>query len=160
MSHNRAFFAPLFIVSLAAASFGLAGQAFAHAHLKSETPAANSTVASPEQLILKFSEGLEIKFTTVKVTGPDGKAAATSAPSLDPSDNTQSAVDYSQLVPMTDAIETNLGRKPEQLSAGSGYCSETNLEALESRHNRCLCGDRPSQGRGCRHGQRRGRQRN
>jgi hypothetical protein len=49
-------------------------------------------------------------------------------------DVTQSAVDYSQLVPMTDAIETNLGRKPEQLSADSGYCSETNLEALESRH--------------------------
>jgi hypothetical protein len=48
-------------------------------------------------------------------------------------DVTQSAVDYSQLVPMTDAIETNLGRKPEQLSADSGYCSETNLEALESR---------------------------
>jgi hypothetical protein len=25
---------------------------------------------------------------------------------------------------MTDAIETNLGRKPEQLSADAGYCSE------------------------------------
>ena len=34
---------------------------------------------------------------------------------------------------MTDVIETNLGRKPEQLSADSGYCSETNLEVLESR---------------------------
>jgi hypothetical protein len=38
-----------------------------------------------------------------------------------------------QLVPMTDAIETNLGRKPEQLSADAGYCLEANLEALESR---------------------------
>src|SRR5437016_4445430 len=46
---------------------------------------------------------------------------------------TQSAVDCAQLVPMTDAIETNLGRKPEQLSADAGYCSEANLEALESR---------------------------
>ena len=88
MSISRTLSAPLFILSLAAASCGLAGQAFAHANLKVETPAANSTVASPEQLILKFSEGLEIKFTTVKVTGPDGKAAATGAPSLDPSDNT------------------------------------------------------------------------
>src|SRR5438128_600385 len=34
---------------------------------------------------------------------------------------------------MTDAIETNLGRKPEQLSADAGYCSEANLEALEER---------------------------
>src|SRR5271166_4691533 len=48
-------------------------------------------------------------------------------------DVTQSAVDSGQLVPMTDAIETNLGRKPEQLSADAGYCSEANLEALENR---------------------------
>ena len=48
-------------------------------------------------------------------------------------DVTQSAVDCAQLVPMTDAIETNLGRKPEQLSADAGYCSEANLEALEGR---------------------------
>ena len=34
---------------------------------------------------------------------------------------------------MTDAIETNLGRKPEQLSADSGYCSDANIEALETR---------------------------
>jgi hypothetical protein len=34
---------------------------------------------------------------------------------------------------MTDAIETNLGRKPEQLSADAGYCSEANLEGLEKR---------------------------
>lgn len=48
-------------------------------------------------------------------------------------DVTQSAVDCSQLVPMIDAIETNLGRKPAQLSADSGYCSEANLAALEAR---------------------------
>jgi transposase len=48
-------------------------------------------------------------------------------------DVTQSAVDCGQLVPMIDAIETNLGRKPEQLSADAGYCSEANLEALENR---------------------------
>jgi transposase len=48
-------------------------------------------------------------------------------------DVTQSAVDCAQLVPMTDAIKTNLGRKPEQLSADAGYCSEANLEALENR---------------------------
>jgi transposase len=49
-------------------------------------------------------------------------------------DVTQSAVDCGQLVPMTDAIEANLGRKPEQLSADAGYCSEANLEALENRN--------------------------
>jgi hypothetical protein len=34
---------------------------------------------------------------------------------------------------MTDAIETNLGRKPARLSADSGYCSDANIEALETR---------------------------
>jgi len=49
-------------------------------------------------------------------------------------DVTQSAVDCGQLVPMIDAVEANLGRTPEQLSVDSGYCSESNLNALESRH--------------------------
>ena len=57
---------------------------------------------------------------------------------------------------MTDAVETNLGRKPEQLSADAGYCSEADLEALENRDIDGVCGDRPGQGC-CRwHGQRRG----
>jgi Transposase DDE domain len=37
-------------------------------------------------------------------------------------DVTQNAVDCGQLMPMTDAIEANLGRKPAQLSADAGYC--------------------------------------
>jgi transposase len=49
-------------------------------------------------------------------------------------DVTQSAVDCGQLVPMTDAIEVNLGRKPAQLSADAGYCSEANLAGLEARN--------------------------
>ncbi len=35
-------------------------------------------------------------------------------------------------MPLIEAIENNLGRKPEQASADSGYCSEANLEALEA----------------------------
>ena len=46
---------------------------------------------------------------------------------------TQEAGDKRQLIPMTDAIEVNLGRKPEQMSADNGYCSEVNLEALDGR---------------------------
>ena len=34
------------------------------------------------------------------------------------------------LVPLVEAIENNLGRRPERASADSGYCSEPNLEAL------------------------------
>ena len=40
---------------------------------------------------------------------------------------TQCGSDQGQLV---QAIENNLGRKPEQASADSGYCSEPNLKAL------------------------------
>jgi len=41
--------------------------------------------------------------------------------------------DHGQLVPLVDAIEANLGRKPCQASADSGYLSEANLAALEQR---------------------------
>ncbi len=55
--------------------FGLTGAAFAHAHLKSAVPAAGSTVSTaPTELDLGFSEGVNLKFTGIKVTGP-GKAA-------------------------------------------------------------------------------------
>ena len=49
-------------------------------------------------------------------------------------DVTQCAVDKGQLIPMVDAVEANLGRKLEQASADSGYCSEANLEAMEQRN--------------------------
>jgi hypothetical protein len=38
--------------------------------------------------------------------------------------------DQSQLVPLVDAIATNLGRRPGQASADAGYCSQANLAAL------------------------------
>ena len=51
--------------------------AFAHAHLKSATPPVNGTASSPSELDLVFSEGLNLKFTGLKVTGPDKKAVST-----------------------------------------------------------------------------------
>ena len=45
---------------------------------------------------------------------------------------TQCGNDQGQLVPLIEAIETNLGRKPEQASADSGYRSEANLAGLEA----------------------------
>ena len=41
--------------------------------------------------------------------------------------------DQGQLVPVVDAIEANLGRKPQQVSADSGYCSEANIDVLAAR---------------------------
>jgi transposase len=49
-------------------------------------------------------------------------------------DVTQSGSDCAQLLPMTDAVEANLGRRPEQMSADAGYASQENLAGLEDRN--------------------------
>jgi Transposase DDE domain len=46
---------------------------------------------------------------------------------------TQSMSDCPQLVPMIKRVHANLGRKPKEVSADAGYCSEDNLKALEDR---------------------------
>ena len=58
----------------------------------------------------------------------DGKAQIIAAHALTPSMS-----DQHQLVPLVDAIEETLGRKPSEVSADSGYLSEANLEALDER---------------------------
>ncbi len=47
---------------------------------------------------------------------------------------TQNGSDQGQLVSMTERIEVNVGRKPAQLSADAGYCSEANRQAPASRN--------------------------
>ncbi|MDL2401601.1 copper homeostasis periplasmic binding protein CopC [Rhizobium mayense] len=68
-------------------AIGLAGQALAHAQLVSATPADKSTVkSSPSELDLTFTEGLNLKFSGIKVTGPDKAAVKLGEPMLMPSD--------------------------------------------------------------------------
>jgi len=45
---------------------------------------------------------------------------------------TEAANDKEQLQPMVEAIESQSGQRPEAILADSGYCSERNLEFLES----------------------------
>ncbi len=57
-------------------AFALAAtSAFAHAQLEKATPAVGSTVSPPSEIRLEFSEGVELKFTKVTLTGPSGAAA-------------------------------------------------------------------------------------
>jgi len=77
--------------------FGLAGPAFAHAHLTSSVPAQNATVAAPSALRLGFSEGLDLRFTGIEVTGPDGAVVPTGDATLDPAGTTL-------IVPVTGAL--------------------------------------------------------
>jgi methionine-rich copper-binding protein CopC len=52
-----------------------AAQVLAHAQLEKATPAVGATVSSPSEIRLEFSEGVELKFTKVTLTGPSGAAA-------------------------------------------------------------------------------------
>ena len=88
---------------------------------------AQRNFTDPDSRIMKSKDGFVQAYNAQAAV--DGEAQIIVA-----HDVTQSPVDCAQLVPMTDAIETNLGRKPEQLSADAGYCSEANLEALEKRN--------------------------
>ena len=64
------------------------GDASAHAHLKTATPGAESTVeAAPSELRLGFTEGLNLKFTGVSVTGPAGTPVSTGSAALAPGDD-------------------------------------------------------------------------
>jgi len=45
---------------------------------------------------------------------------------------TEAANDKQQLVPMVELIEQQSGQRPEAILADNGYCSEQNLEHLES----------------------------
>jgi transposase len=48
---------------------------------------------------------------------------------------TAAANDKEQLMPMLDQVELQSGQRPDEVLADSGYCSEQNLEQLESETN-------------------------
>jgi len=58
----------LFTTTALLASLLGASSVFAHAHLKSSTPAADSSVVAPNELRLVFTEGVEAAFTQVKIS--------------------------------------------------------------------------------------------
>jgi transposase len=90
-------------------------------------PKAQKNFTDPESRIMKSKEGFVQAYNGQIAV--DAKAQIIVAQGV-----TQCAADSGQLVPMIDAIEANLGRKPEQASADSGYCSEANLEAMGQRN--------------------------
>ncbi|EIV2084863.1 CopC domain-containing protein YobA [Klebsiella aerogenes] len=70
---GRALYAAVFLSAMLTTA-----RAFAHAHLQQQIPAADSTVsASPQALTLTFSEGVELSFSGVTLTGPQNKPVAT-----------------------------------------------------------------------------------
>ncbi|CAM3612272.1 copper homeostasis periplasmic binding protein CopC [Rahnella victoriana] len=74
-------------------------QASAHAHLKTETPAADSVLTvSPTELSLGFSEGIEPNFSKITLTDAQQKTVKTGNMTLAANDNTQA------VLPLSDAL--------------------------------------------------------
>jgi len=88
-------------------------------------PKSQRNFTDPESRIMKSKDGFVQAYNAQAAV--DAGAQIIVAHEL-----TQCGSDQGQLVPLIKAIENNLGRKPEQASADSGYCSEANLEALEA----------------------------
>src|SRR2546422_5664976 len=86
---------------------------------------AQKNFTDPESRIMKSKDGFVQAYNAQAAV--DAGAQIIVAHEL-----TQCGSDQGQLVPLVEAIENNLDRKPEQTSADSGYCSESNLEALEA----------------------------
>ena len=89
-------------------------------------PKAQKNFTDPESRIMKSKDGFVQAYNAQAVVDREAQIIVAQ-------DTTQEATDKHQLIPMTDAIESNLGRKPEQMSADAGYCSEANLMGLEAR---------------------------
>jgi transposase len=85
---------------------------------------AQRNFTDPQSRIMKTANGFEQAYNAQAAVDADSQVIV--AEGL-----TNAGNDKQQVVPMTEAIERNTGRTPRELSADSGYCSETNLEELE-----------------------------
>jgi len=88
------------LAASAALTLSGAGAAFAHAQLKTATPAAGGAVAeAPSEVTLNFSEKLEAAFSTVIVRDAVGKRVNKADSQLDKADRTIMRVGVDQLTP-------------------------------------------------------------
>ena len=87
---------------------------------------AQRNFTDPESRIMKTKDGYIQGYNAQAAV--DAQAQIIVAHDLDACQS-----DQHQLAPAMDAVQANLGRGPEQMSADAGYCSDANLRALEAR---------------------------
>lgn len=87
---------------------------------------AQSNFTDPESRIMKTSDGYAQAYNAQAAVDAQSQIIVAQAV-------TDEQNDGAQLVAIVDQIEANIGEKPQQLSADTGYCSEENLAALENR---------------------------
>ncbi len=87
---------------------------------------AQRNFTDPESRIMKTANGFEQAYNAQAAVDADSQVIVGEG-------LTNAGNDKQQVVPMAEEIEKNTGRRPGELSADSGYCSEANLEELEGR---------------------------
>jgi len=71
---------------MTAALAATGAMAFAHAHPKTMDPAPNAKVTVPQRVSIEFSEALEPKFSSLKLTDAKGANAASASSQVDTAD--------------------------------------------------------------------------
>jgi copper resistance protein C len=89
-------------VLLGLAILAQASPVFAHAFLERASPPVGSEVAaSPPELSITFTEGVEPLFSTIEVHGANGGTVPTGKPHVAPDNNRRLAVELPKLPPGT-----------------------------------------------------------
>jgi len=82
----------------------------------------------PESRIMKGADGFVQAYNAQAAVEPDFQLIVGQTV-------TAAANDKEQLLPMMGVVEQQSGQRPEEVLADSGYCSEKNLEQLDSEEN-------------------------
>ena len=119
------------------AKAALEAQAKAAAHRKDgddDPDAPPGVPADKAQRNFTDSESRIMKTNDGFIQGYNGQAAVDAEHQIIVAcDLSNQGPDSPQMLGIVDQIEANTGKRPEQLSADAGYCSEDNLEGLEQR---------------------------
>jgi hypothetical protein len=94
-------------------------------------PSSQKSFADPDANMMMTGEGsLQYCYNAQSATSEDGVIVAAEV--------TTSPRDVNELVPMVEAVKANTGRRAGIAVADNGYLSESNLEQLRRKRQRCL----------------------